>query len=390
MNKKFALPKIKNELYLGILILMLKVYGEASSILPFYNDNFDTMLAMLGIACLFSHCLRMRYYRKKEFFYYVLFSILALSSILLVGNYNIFITVVTCLAIRGEKTEDVINFIFRYASLFFGLHLLYALLRIPLTGDTYAKIINGVVRYDMGFGHPNRFSILLFNLLLMWIWLHFSEINYTGLAVIFIISLINYSITRTRTNEIAIAILLMILALYRRFPKKISLLLRWLAMTIVPMLSFLSMMMVMLYQKGKNVFAVSLDTILSGRIRLGAYAYEHYGLSLFGKNLTDVKIQYDAVYGLNAFTFDNIYTDILMRQGAIWLLVIAVLFYRLARKRNDSFNFAIVAWGIYGITEVHGLNVYMLFVILLVNELFENSRHVEMECREREGVQKSI
>lgn len=56
---------------------------------------------------------------------------------------------------------------------------------------------------------------------------------------------------------------------------------------------------------------------------------------------------YDAVYGLNAFTFDNIYTDILMRQGAIWLLVIAVLFYRLARKRNDSFNFAIVAWGIY-------------------------------------------
>lgn len=79
-----------------------------------------------------------------------------------------------------------------------------------------------------------------------------------------------------------------------------------------------------------------------------------------------------------------------MRQGAIWLLVIAVLFYRLARKRNDSFNFAIVAWGIYGITEVHGLNVYMLFVILLVNELFENSRHVEMECREREGVQKSI
>lgn len=84
--------------------------------------------------------------------------------------------------------------------------------------------------------------------------------------------------------------------------------------------------------KGKNVFAVSLDAILSGRIRLGAYAYEHYGLSLFGKNLTDVKIQYDAVYGLNAFTFDNIYTDILMRQGAIWLLVIAVLFYRLARK----------------------------------------------------------
>ena len=49
MNKKFTLPKIKNELYLGIFILMLKVYGEASSILSFYNDTLDTILATVGI-----------------------------------------------------------------------------------------------------------------------------------------------------------------------------------------------------------------------------------------------------------------------------------------------------------------------------------------------------
>ncbi len=371
MSKIFALPKIKNELYFGIFVLILKVYGEASSILPFYNDTIDTLLAVIGVGCLAFHCVKIRYYKKKELFIYVFFSVLALSSTILVGSYNIFITVVTCLAIRKEKTSDIVNFIFKYESLFFVLHLLYALLRIPLLGDTYLNIIDGVVRYDMGFGHPNRFSILLFNLLLMWIWLHFSKIKYSEIVIIFIISLINYSITKTRTNEIAIVLLLVILIFYKWFPQKVSSILKWSAMTIVPILSICSMALVILYQRGGNVIVVLLDEILSARIRLGAYAYDHYGLSLLGENLSNIKIQYDVIYRLQYLTFDNIYTDILMRQGAIWLFILVILFFLLAKRKNDSINFAIVAWGIYGITEVHGLNVYMLFTILLINELFE-------------------
>lgn len=386
MNKKFSLPKIKNELYLGIFILMLKVYGEASSILSFYNDTLDTILATVGIACLAFHCLKIRYYSKREFFIYVCFAILALASTILVGNYDIFITVMTCLAIRGEKTLDVVEFIFKYASFFFGVHLLYALLRIPLTGDTYSQIISGVVRYNMGFGHPNRFSILVFNLLLMWIWIHFSTITYTEITVIGIISLINYSITKTRTNEIALIFLLLILIFYKSFPKKVSVFLKWFAMTIVPVFSLLSMVLVLLYQRGGSTLAMALDVILSARIRLGAYAYEHYGLSLLGRNLSNIEIQYDSVYRLNSFTFDNIYTDILMRQGTIWLLIIAIFFVMLARKQKDNINFAIVAWGIYGITEVHGLNVYMLFVMLLVNELFENNQMTERLYLRRKGI----
>ena len=386
MNKKFTLPKIKNELYLGIFILMLKVYGEASSILSFYNDTLDTILATVGIACLAFHCLKIRYYTKREFFIYVCFTILALASTILVGNYDIFITVMTCLAIRGEKTVDVVEFIFKYASLFFGVHLLYALLRIPLAGDTYSQIISGVVRYNMGFGHPNRFSILLFNLLLMWIWIHFSTITYTEIIMIGIISLINYSITKTRTNEIALIFLLLILIFYKSFPKKVSVFLKWFAMTIVPVFSLLSMVLVLLYQRGGSTLAMALDVILSARIRLGAYAYEHYGLSLLGRNLSNIEIQYDSVYRLNSFTFDNIYTDILMRQGTIWLLIIAIFFVMLARKQKDNINFAIVAWGIYGITEVHGLNVYMLFVTILVNELFKNNQMTERLYLRRKGI----
>ena len=376
MNSVFTIPKIKNELYFGIFILILKVYGQASSILPFYNDTLDTVLSVIGVSCLMIHCFKKRHYKKVEIYIYLFFALLALFSAIQVKNYNIFITVVTCLAIRGENTNDIINFIFKYSSFLFIVHFIYALIRIPFTGDTYLKIINGVNRYDMGFGHPNRFSILLFNLLLMWIWVHFSTINYKEISFIFLISLINYFITMTRTNEIALVFLLILLIIYKKYPKKMSIYLKQVSMIIVPFFALCSIIFVILYQKGNSI-AVMFDKILSGRIRLGSYAYEHFGFSLFGNNLSNFKIQYDSVYKLNYFTFDNIYTDILMQQGVIWFVIISILFFLLAKKKNDAINFAIIAWGIYGVTEVHGLNVYMLFTILLVNELFRKNDKVK-------------
>ena len=66
-----------------------------------------------------------------------------------------------------------------------------------------------------------------------------------------------------------------------------------------------------------------------------------------------------------------------MQQGIIWLVTIILLFYKLNQLNNDKINFAIIAWAIYGITEVHGLNVYMLFPILLVSELFDKKQNIE-------------
>lgn len=370
MRKKKELPKISNFLYLGIFILILKTYGAASSIIPFYNELLDTCLSLFGCLCLVLHCILKRYYDIKIFFIYIVVGCLALYSVVVVDNYNILITVVTCFAIRGEKTSDVIEFVFKWEVILFLLHLTYALLRIPLTGENYLQIISGVSRYDMGFGHPNRFSILVFNLLIMWIWLNFSTIKFKNIIVIFLISIVNYMITRTRTNEVAITMLLVILFCWKINSKTMSSWLKNVAMLIVPILELCSVGVVILYSHGTNAVLDMLDIILSGRIRLGAYAYEHYGITFLGQQILSSKVTYDSVYRLNYFTFDNIYTDITMQQGLIWVIILAVLFFLIAIKRNDANNFAIIAWGVYGITEVHGLNVYMLFVVLLVNELF--------------------
>ncbi len=373
-NKIIKMPKIHNMLYMGLLIMIIKVYANASSIL-IYNDNVDTLLSVVGIGCLALHCLTKKY-NIKTIIIYTIFVLLGLISIIKMGNYNIFITVVTCLAIREEPINKIINFIFKYECLFFVTHLIYALLRMVIINDSYAQVIDGVVRYDMGFGHPNRFSILLFNLLIMWIWLNFDRLQMLNIIIILAISLVSYMVTKTRTNEIALLIMLGLLSLYIYIPRALSRLFKIVSKYIVVILAGISMVASILYVNGGELFKV-IDVIFSGRIRLGAYAYKNFGLTLLGRNLSNVVVKYDDIFRLNQFTFDNIYTDLCMQQGIIWLVTIILLFYKLNQLNNDKINFAIIAWAIYGITEVHGLNVYMLFPILLVSELFDKKQNIE-------------
>ena len=93
-NKIIKMPKIPNMLYMGLLIMIIKVYANASSIL-IYNDNVDTLLSVVGIGCLALHCLTKKY-NIKTIIIYTIFVLLGLISIIKMGNYNIFITVVTC------------------------------------------------------------------------------------------------------------------------------------------------------------------------------------------------------------------------------------------------------------------------------------------------------
>ena len=104
IRKIRKLPKINN-FYILVFYFILKVYGSASSILPFYNDIIDTCLSLLGSCCMVIHCIQKRFYNTRTFLIYVFVACLSVYSIVVIGNYNIFITVITCFAIRGEKNS---------------------------------------------------------------------------------------------------------------------------------------------------------------------------------------------------------------------------------------------------------------------------------------------
>ena len=132
----------------------------------------------------------------------------------------------------------------------------------------------------------------------------------------------------------------------------------------VPILSLFTFVMTFLYEKG-NLLSHAVDQLLTRRIGLASYAYNRLGLTIFGRDMRNFTTTWDEYYGFSGgFTFDNIYSYLLINVGIVILLLIIVVLYKVAKQGSLKNNIFILVWALYSMTEVHGLSCYMCFPIL--------------------------
>lgn len=127
-------------------------------------------------------------------------------------------------------------------------------------------------------------------------------------------------------------------------------------------------MYVLITTRTSSELSQLIDNLLSGRVILGTYAYDTWGLSMFGQNI-DYSTPTNLVYNIAGFTFDNVYTYLMMQLGFIYIVIISVLFAILARRSNNKVNIFIILWGLYGIIETHVMNAFNCFPIILISLL---------------------
>lgn len=380
MAQNFTIPKIRNILQLGIFLMVVKVSFSLSSILA-YSNLADNILSFSSAAC-FALCILYKKYSVKALVVYVLIGGLALYSSLKINNYEVLITVLTCLAIRDKDIDEICVFLYKYEMLFLSLHTAYSIVRHFLLNESLVLVVSGISRYHFGMGHPNRFSMYLFNLMLLWMYLNFKRLNNKNVFGFLLIGVSSYVFTQTRTNLMEIIIIAGLLLIWINVPTKtrVENILKKISMYIVPVLAGFTMLCVYLYSSGNDIVK-AVDLFLSSRIRLGAYAFHKYGLTILGQPVS-YDIKYDTFWRLNTFTFDNTYTFLCISQGIIWLVIISVLFYKLAKYGTARICFTIIAWALYGITEVHGLNVCMCFPVMLIALLFDTQSYICEESME--------
>lgn len=360
------LIKTDKILFFGLFLLVLKVSFDASAIIP-YNDQIDSVLSLLAAAALTVNILFQKFTSKKIIIY-AFISFFGIYTAFITRQLGFLITIITVMAISNFKFDSVIRYIYKYELVFcffhtvlFGILVLFG--RYPLF-NVYGEI----VRFDFGFSHPNTCSIYVFNLVLMWVWINYKKIKSSNFFCLILVGILLFIFTRTRTAVIEFFVLIIFLLIAKS--KKRNRLLSVIAQGIVPVISICVVCLIILYPRN-NQFVLSLDKLLSSRIRLGSYGFYHYGLSFFGKNI-NFEIEWDSYWGLNSFTFDCTYTSLMMMQGTIWLMIISIAFFCLGQRKDNRINIMIIIWSLYALTEVHGLNGFKCFPILLVSFLLSN------------------
>lgn len=358
-------------LYVALLFMLIKVSFSYSAILP-YSELLDDILSYSSAFLLAVYTVLCND-RVRFLIIYAVFGGLCCYSALISDQFNLFITVLVIFAIHKEDFNQIIWFIFLFELIFLLLMILLSLLMASLNKYQLFVDYGGRVRCSFGFGHPNTFSIYLFNIILMWIWLWYDRIQWKHYIGLFIICLIAYLFSDTRTSFALTIVSLVLLYFSKRHNKT-----RWLrslAITIAPLLTLLFVCSVNLYTTNSSII-LWLDQLLNTRLKLGSYAYYHHGFSFFGQNVFRYDIAVDPYWNLSSFTFDCAYTYFMMCGGWLWLIMACVLFAVLAVKGNNKIRLFIIIWCLYAITEVHGMNCFLSFPILMITFALQKTRSV--------------
>lgn len=363
---KIRLKKIQNGIYLGILLLIIKTVFYYSTVLP-YNNFADVILQCATVILFVIEIIKQRY-SYKTLLIYAIVAFASMFSCYKVGEWGMLISVITILAIRRENLCNVLDFIYTYELLFVVLNIVIAIFSLPF-GGTITSTYYGETVLTLGFVHRNALSCFIFNLLLLWIWKNYEKLTTKTILKILCVVMLLFFLIKTKTTAIIMSFVIILNFLFRK-TKSESRLLEFTTAMVIPAFSYGFYWMITHFG---SMFSLFIDRMLTYRVQQSAYLFSKYGVSFWGQAINDLNAVWDSVWQLNGkLTFDCLYTYLLISRGIVWIVLIGVLFILLASKRNNKVNIFLIAWALYGVTEVGGTNCYQLFPILLVTLLFDN------------------
>ena len=305
--------QLGNKVYnLALSVYIFQAVGVFSSLenKPFLGYLTYLILLLLGIKIILS------YYTKKQLLWVV--------ALLGFGIWLYYITglgdlmIFTWFIISGRDIDLRKTFRVALKVYFFSIILGISLYAFGFSTDVTKKLTDGSFGHSLGFTNANSLSLLIFQPILIWIFLRYESFKIRDYAGILLTELIVYLITRCRSAFITSIVLLFLLpnikALSsRHYSKRILKILVYVA----PICSVLSFLLVYLYSKGGAAVSV-IDILGSSRISSAYINIIRYGIHFFPTANNPI---YESLY-----TLDNSYIRIATHFG-IAVLILVIYFY---------------------------------------------------------------
>ena len=365
-------PARKYILYFALAIYVLEQVLSFSDIFPFSvgTEKVLKLIYVLTIAVVFL----LQDYSPKIFLAYALLGAACVLTRLGSGLMFWVYSVITILALRQEDISDVFRFL-RWCLTISLLILALAFAVKYFQGQRqFIEIDNvGRRRVRLGFLHANSLSTYFFNLMLLWVWEKYESIGPRAIAGLLLTTVAMYLLTDSRTAFLCEMLLCLMIVLAKYGGKAAGLLhfgTRWAAPAAAV---FMLACSVMWLAPTRSPFVVKVNRLLSGRVYLSAYAVKHFGFTLFGQSMPLDPITVSPQWPIPFFTLDCAYSFFCCCIGAIWLILICVGFYKLAKLRNPRISIFLILWALYSVSESLTLYVCFFSPLLLVSILFRPS-----------------
>ena len=354
----------------AFVVLIIKVTASSSVLMP-WSSLVDNLSIAFAIGVTFAKLVRLTMPLGRLLALAIL-SMFALYTCVSMEQYDLLVTVLAIILLIDEDLEEYISLMLKIQAWLLAAHLAGSIL-LSLLGDSYRFwfIANDRLRFNGGFIHSNVLSCFTQSCLLMFAWLRFRHITPNDFGWMAVVAVLTFIMSRSRTGLLLNIFTLLILILTQNENELMKKLLELAFPLLFPAWAAIIFLAQQYYTSG-NGAAHLLDTLLTGRIKYAAYGYLRSGTTLLPRYLDYAAsgvVSWTPEWNLNTFTFDCLYSFLLMQMGILWIVVISALFIWMRKKldfRNKTF---LLIWMLFSIVEIHGLNCFKFFPLLLISTL---------------------
>lgn len=312
-----------------------------------------------GAVALFLVWMFLQKYSIKSFTVRITFLLIAVLTYIATGETVFLIMLMTAMIFTSVDYKKAFRYLLNIRVLLLLVVIfasLVGILNINAISIVKGGTTSAVVGYGLGYNHPNQLGCTVCVLFLMYACYKNEKIKYRNIALIGVIELIAYIVTKNRTGAFISALLVIALLLYKNkvASKRFINILEKSGKWIMPLCALLALglplMMASVSGRAKVVL-YAINGIIGSRFTHSARVFENYSVPLFGGVIDFDKLQTLYQYSI----VDNGYLRLIYNFGIVGFAVFMVLYFltvrKLIRKKEYIYIIAIILMSLMGITE---------------------------------------
>lgn len=358
------ISKYKNIIfYIAFFLLLFKICYSTSDI--FTVPDIMSKIFTVMIVLLFTIKIFAEKYNNKEKIMIIAIGIITMYTSYITKDYNVFLTFLLMTSLKSINLRDILKKIIIFFTIMLLVHIIvYTLMLIfdsPNIELYYTS--DGEERYNLGLGHPNYASLIMFIVYMAFVYLNYNKKNLAleYIIGIIIIIIINFT-TKSRTTMISIPIFMFLIYISRSGKNIFK-----------NMIKICAKYIFIIFSIGIIIFLTSnskytkndqkLDQIVSGRIWNMKKGFREDGISYLGHYI-DRKD--------DRIILDNVYAKIIINYGIVYLFILSYLLVSNSKKMTDKDNAIMIIFCIVGMTEYLIVNTCISVPLIILGDCIFN------------------
>ena len=366
--------------YTAFLSFCIKFTLDYSGLIPVRPEMFNNLLVGISITCSMVKVVFQRYTFSRFLVTMAICAVIGFSSMISI-NFLFLLSFLLLMGMQDIKLESIVKLALFVKIVSIAVHVFWYIVVFHTNPDVIQFVFRagvGAPRHFFFMGHANTFMAFLVWSCIDYIYLRYNKLTVLDMAVIWLINIIFYSFAFSNTGIIVMAIVTLLIALDKLGKGFFDKLFTWLAKYLYLLFSIIFSTLVIFYTRLDGQLLVmwhGLDDFLTGRLWLGAHAYDIFGHTILGRPDMPPTVAFWQGRYFNTMTvFDNHYVGNLVSYGIINTVALVIVLVKLCGKMENREKLVIIAFSFFAIMQSDVTNVVICFALLLIGKYLYRSK----------------